>query len=132
MFFRIGCRIFRDVLLAFAKALQIGARERRRKFVNLQRIVDGFDRAGDEIALARGEKLELVFNACGAFADVIRCGRTVLFIVDASAHFGALNVGVDEFIERPLRVIEPHEKKVREREQEHHKYGDDNEKVAGD
>lgn len=88
--------------------------------------------AGDEIALARGEKLALVFDACGAFADVIRRGRTVLFIINASAHFGALNFGVDEFIERPLRVIEPHEKKVREREQEHHKYGDDNEKVAGD
>ena len=53
-------------------------------------------------------------------------------MIDASAHFGTLNFGVDEFIERPLRVIEPHEKKVREREQEHHKYGDDNEKVAGD
>ena len=97
----------------------------------MKRIIDGFDRTGDEIAFSCSEKLPLIFDACRAFADIICRRRAVLFIVDTSAHFRALNFGVDEFIERPLRVVEPYEKKIREGKEKHRENGDDYKQVAG-
>ena len=90
--------------------------------------VQRFNGARHQLRLARRQNDALIFDRSRAVAALD--GGNAALAVNPSANLRALDFRVDIFIEHPLREIQPHEQRKRERKQNEDNHRRHNEKFG--
>ena len=128
MLFFVSLDVVLDRLFALAQSAQVVARERIGKLIHFFAVVDGLNGTADEFAPALRYDHAAIFAhrlaVHGGGGGACRIGFGLVLVVKPPADC-VTHIGIDEFIERPLAVIEPYEEGIRATENDHHEYGDD-------